>query len=326
MEPTPGIEQTTSGRLDYADVKAKALALGFQKVGILDVPGDLTLDGNGLREWLARGFHGEMQWMAEHVDKRLNPARLMPGTKSILCVAMNYYPGEIPRDHPAKVARYAQGEDYHHVIKNRLKELLAWMKTRDPDIEGRSLTDSAPILEKALAVKAGLGWQGKHSNLITRDMGSWLFLGELLLNRTFADAPRPEPVPDLCGTCRRCLDACPTQAIVQPGVVDATRCISYWTIEYKGDDIPQPVRDNLNGWLFGCDICQEVCPWNIKFARETTEAAFQPRPWNQNPRPQEILTMDAARFRVRYRKSPVKRAKLHGLQRNARALLPQSGD
>jgi epoxyqueuosine reductase len=303
----------------YNAVEAKARELGFEKVSALVLP-NLVSEGENLKTWLARSFHGEMQWMVNHLEKRLSPISLMPGTQTILCVAMNYYPGDLPDGAEAKVARYAQGDDYHDVLKQRLKALLAWLQAYDAGIEGRPLTDSAPIMEKALAVQAGLGWQGKHSNLITRDLGSWVFLGELLLNVTFPDVLTPEPVRDLCGSCRRCIDACPTEAIVEPYIIDSNRCISYWTIEYKGEEIPGPISENLEGWLFGCDICQEVCPWNIKFAQLTTEHAFTPRPWNLQPRLTEIETMTPSQFKVRYRKSPVKRAKLAGLQRNARAL------
>jgi epoxyqueuosine reductase len=303
----------------YSDVVNKAHQLGFQKVSALSLP-QLEIDGTGLKQWLANGFHGEMEWMVDNLEKRLSPTSLMPGTRTILCAAMNYYPGDVTTGVEAKIARYAQGDDYHDVLKQRLKQLLVWLKSFDPAIEGRPLVDSAPIMEKTLAMKAGLGWQGKHSNLITRDMGSWVFLGELLLNVTFPDAPVPQPVPDLCGSCRRCITACPTDAIVDPYVVDSTRCISYWTIEYKGEEIPSDIREQMEGWIFGCDICQEVCPWNIKFQQETTEAAFVPRPCNRHPRLSEIETMTDAQFRVRYRKSPVKRTKIRGIKRNAKAL------
>jgi len=309
----------------YPELQAKASELGFQKLGCLTLP-DMTLEAEQLKNWLAQGFHGEMQWMADQFEKRQFPQQLMPETKTVLCVAMNYYPGELPNNAQAKIARYAQGDDYHDVLKKQLRLLLTWLQTFDTGIEGKPLTDSAPIMEKALARKAGLGWQGKHSNLITRDRGSWVFLGELLLNITFPDTPPADPMDDLCGKCRRCIDACPTDAIVSDGVVDANRCISYWTIEYKGEEIPQPIADNMQGWIFGCDICQEVCPWNIKFAQETSIEAFLPRPWNLRPDLTEIQQLTDEEFKVRYRKSPVKRTKLKGLLRNVRAMLEQSRD
>ncbi len=310
----------------YAMLEEKARTLGFLKVGLLPVE-HITIARDGLAQWLGLGYHGEMQWMADHLDKRLDPGSLMPDTKSILCVALNYYPGAVAANQ-LKVARYAQGDDYHHVLKDKLKALLQWLQAFDDTIAGRPLVDSAPIMEKTLAVQAGIGWQGKHSNIITPEAGSWVFLGELLLNITFPDAPTPIPVRNFCGSCTRCITACPTQAITEPYVVDATRCISYWTIEYKGDTIPQPIAENMAGWIFGCDICQEVCPWNVKRQQPTQEPAFLPRPWNKAPRPEEILAISPERFKTRYRKSPVKRAKIHGLQRNVTAALqyqkPQS--
>lgn len=299
----------------YPQLIQQAQALGFEKAALLTFP-DLTQEAEHLSSWLNLGFYGEMTWMQTHFDKRKDPLSLMPGTQSILCVAINYYPGEIPENTEYKIARYAHGDDYHDVVKKKLKQLLAWLKTFEPSIEGRPLTDSAPILEKALAVKAGLGWQGKHSNLITKDVGSWVFLGELLLNVTFPDAPTPEPMADFCGRCRRCIDACPTQAIVDNAVVDATKCISYWTIESKQPEFPASIRENLSGWLFGCDICQEVCPWNQKFQVPTAEPAFASRPWNKTVHSAEIKDMTPEQFSKRYRKSPVKRVKLAGLKRN----------
>jgi epoxyqueuosine reductase len=303
----------------YTDVEVKAQSLGFQKIAALSFP-QIESEGNALKTWLAQGFHADMQWMANHLEKRLSPMSLMPDTRTLLCVAMNYYPGDPEPNAEAKIARYAQGIDYHVLLKDRLKQFLSWLQTFDPNIEGRALVDSAPILEKALATKAGFAWQGKHSNMITPDMGSWFFLGELLLNVTFPDAPIPDPMGNLCGSCRRCIDACPTEAIVDPYVIDAGKCISYWTIEYKGDDIPAEIQENMEGWLFGCDICQEACPWNIKFQQLTDEEAFWPRPWNRSPRLNEIEALTESQFRVRYRKSPIKRAKLKGLKRNAKAL------
>jgi epoxyqueuosine reductase len=244
----------------------------------------------------------------------------MEGTRSIVCVAMDYYtPDDYdPADPDAlKMAKYARGTDYHTVLKDRLKQLLAEIQAINPSINGRALTDSAPILEKPLAVRAGIGWMGKNGNVIVPGLGSWVFLGELLLDVEL-DYDLGT-VPDQCGRCRRCIDACPTEAIVEDKVVDANRCISYWTIEYKGETFPQPIRENLNGWIFGCDICQDVCPWNIKFARPTTEPEFQPRPLNRRPDADTLLALDEETFREAYRKSPVKRTKLAGLRRNVRS-------
>lgn len=295
-------------------IQEKALALGFSKVGIIPAEpfGDET--GQHLQEWLALGYQAEMQWMVTHLEKRLNPVSLMEGTRSIVCVAMNYYTTDSDVESEFKIARYARGTDYHDVLKQRLKTLLAELKLIAPNIQGRALTDSAPIMEKPLAVKAGLGWMGKNGNLIIPGQGSWFFLGELLLDIELEYDVQVEP--NHCGNCRRCIDACPTDAIVQDGVVDANRCISYWTIESKQETFPESITANLNGWIFGCDICQEVCPWNIKFAKPTTESEFQPRPLNQNPQAQVLLNLTDEEFKTHYRKSPVKRTKLTGLHRN----------
>ena len=300
-----------------AFIHEKAQALGFQKVGIIPAGPFAQGEGERLSQWLEAGYQAEMQWMVTHLDKRLDPASLMEGTRSIVCVAMNYYtPDEPALSAPValKIAKYARGTDYHDVLKRRLKELLAAIQEMAPQVRGRALTDSAPILEKPLAVQAGLGWMGKHGNLITRDIGSWVFLGELLLD--VALPVDPVRVPDACGSCTRCIDACPTDAIVSDTVVDANRCISYWTIEYKGERFPEAIRENLNGWIFGCDICQDVCPWNLKFATPTLEPEFQTRPLNRQPEAAVLLALDEEQFREAYRKSPVKRAKLAGLHRN----------
>jgi epoxyqueuosine reductase len=301
--------------------------MGFHQLAVLSAPiaGEGFQDAKqGLQQWLNSGFQADMTWMENHLEKRLSPEDLMPGTQSILCVTLNYNTGPQPDTSEAKIARYARGEDYHRVVKQKLKTLLAWLQTFDPTLEGRALTDSAPILEKALAVQAGFGWQGKHSCLITKDLGSWVFLGELFLSRPIPDAPEPEPMANHCGRCRRCIDACPTDAIVADGVVDANRCIAYWTIESKADDFPDLIANNLNGWLFGCDICQDVCPWNIKFEKPSPEAAFYAQPvypWNDDVNLNNILALDEDGFRTRYKHSPIKRAKLTGLKRNARYLV-----
>jgi epoxyqueuosine reductase len=300
-------------------LKEKALRLGFAKVGMIPAEPFRNGEAERLNAWLAQGFQAEMEWMVTHYDKRSDPASLMEGTRSILCVAMNYFtPDDYnPGDPKAlKIAKYARGTDYHHVLKDRLKELLAFAQTLSPGLQGRALTDSAPIMEKPLAVKAGLGWMGKNGNVILPGQGSFFFLGELLLNVELAyDAT---PIDNHCGNCRRCIDACPTEAIVDAAVIDANRCISYWTIEYKGERFPDNIQNNLSGWIFGCDICQDVCPWNIKFAQPTPEPAFQPRPLNQTPDASVLLALDEDAFREHFRKSPIKRTKLAGLRRNLR--------
>jgi epoxyqueuosine reductase len=303
-------------------LRQKALELGFAKVGIVAAEPFLFGEGERLKAWLSLGYQAEMAWMVTHLEKRLDPASLMEGTKSIVCVAMNYYtPDEYDATDPAalKIAKYARGTDYHYVVKDRLKELLACLQTVAPGVQGRALTDSAPIMEKPLAIKAGLGWMGKNGNLILPGMGSWFFLGELLLDVELEyDA---STVPNHCGNCRRCIDACPTDAIVENGVVDANRCLSYWTIEHKGETLPEDISRHQNGWIFGCDICQDVCPWNLRFAKPTQEPAFQPRAINRKPDTEELIALDEDAFREHYRKSPVKRTKLHGLRRNIQSAL-----
>lgn len=298
-------------------IKEKAHALGFQRVGILNAQPFQQNEEKHLHHWLALGYHADMEWMVTHYDKRCDPASLMENTQSIVCVAMNYYTpdGYDAHDPNAlKIAKYARGTDYHYVVKDRLKALLAYIQTLAPEAQGRALTDSAPIMEKPLAVQAGLGWMGKNGNVISPELGSWLFLGELLL--TLPLEADTQGLEDHCGRCRRCIDACPTDAIVDERVIDANRCLSYWTIEHKGDTIPTAIAENMQGWIFGCDICQDVCPWNIKFARPTQEEAFQPRPLNLQPNAEALLALDEESFREHYRKSPVKRTKISGFFRN----------
>ncbi len=298
-------------------LKEKALALGFAKVGIIPAEPFANGEDDRLQAWLSQGYQAEMEWMVTHYDKRRDPGSLMEGTRSILCVAMNYYtPDEYAQGDTTtlKIAKYARGTDYHYVLKDRLKALLAYAQALNPQLQGRALTDSAPIMEKPLAVKAGLGWMGKNGNVILPGEGSFFFLGELLLNVPLDYDLATEA--NHCGSCRRCLDACPTEAIVEAGVIDANRCISYWTIEYKGDAFPPAIQRNLSGWFFGCDICQDVCPWNVKFAKPTQEPLFQPRPLNQNPDGALLMALNEDEFKEYYRKSPVKRTKLSGLRRN----------
>lgn len=298
-------------------IRQTAYSLGFCKIGIIAADPIQADSGRRLKEWIDSGYHAEMAWMVNHLEKRLEPACLMENTRSIVCLAMNYYtPDEYDREKPdsLKIAKYARGTDYHYVIKDRLKILLAQLQERFPEITGRAFTDSAPIMEKPLAVQSGVGWMGKNGNVIIPGQGSWVFLGELFLNVTLDYDS--EKVADHCGNCSRCIDACPTEAIVGDGIIDANRCLSYWTIEYKGDSFPKSIQEKQSGWIFGCDICQDVCPWNIKFATVTTEAAFQPRPLNRQPEATTLLALDDTSFRANFQKSPVKRTKLSGFRRN----------
>src|SRR6185436_14293573 len=259
-------------------IRERALALGFEKVGIVPA---VSLDqaGDRLKTWLARGYHGNMSWMARDPEQRSDPRKLFPAAKSVVVVAKNYYtPAEHCND-PAtgKISRYAWGDDYHDVVGEKLRSLLAWLRQESPGVEGKVCVDIQPMMDKAWAERAGLGWIGKHTNLITTDYGSWVFIGELLLNLELEyDLATVE---DHCGTCTLCIDACPTQAITEPYVVDSNKCISYATIELRDPEIPSGVASSLEGWLYGCDICQDVCPWN-RFAQESHESRFKPRDQN----------------------------------------------
>lgn len=299
-------------------LKDKAVEIGFQKIGVVRA-NELIDEGEHLADWLKLGFHGEMAWMERDPQKRADPTILFPEAKSMILVALNYY---TPHKHTGekdqgKISRYAWGDDYHDVLKEKLRELLDWIKLEFPEADGKICVDTAPVMDKAWAVRAGLGWLGKHSNVITKEYGSWVFIGEILLNLELDYDD--EIVPDHCGSCTLCLEACPTGAIVEPYVVDSTKCISYATIELRGDDLPAEIADNLEGWLYGCDICQDVCPWN-RFEKPTDELRFEPRSDETSIRLDDVLTLSPEDYAARFRKSAIKRAKLIGLKRNAKAL------
>ncbi|HEU4710690.1 MAG TPA: tRNA epoxyqueuosine(34) reductase QueG [Pyrinomonadaceae bacterium] len=300
-------------------IKERARAEGFNKVGIVSAA-PLVEEERRLKEWLARGYHGAMSWMARDVEKRVSPREIFPDARSIVVVALNYYTPHQHENNPAtgKVSRYAWGDDYHDVMNAKLRAVLAWIKEQDPQAEGKVCVDIQPVMDKAWAVRAGLGWIGKHSNVITPEFGSWVFIGELILNLELEyDVERIE---DHCGTCTLCIDACPTAAITEPYVVDSNKCISYATIELRAPELPSSVEQNLSGWMYGCDICQDVCPWN-RFEQVTGEARFAPREGNVNAELRDIVELDHETYVERFRGSAMKRAKLSGLQRNARALL-----
>lgn len=336
--------------------------MGFSKVGIAPAEA-LTEEAVKLREWLNRGYHGEMKWMERDPEQRVEPRRVFPDARSVVCVALNYYtphqhdvsgvstgsePGP-PRGQPAwgvgcdridpypedtrvrqapqsasptgKVSRYAWGDDYHDVLGDKLRELLVWIKQQWPAAEGKVCVDIQPTMDKAWAVRAGLGWMGKHANVITEEYGSWVFIGELLLN---LDLDCDEiGAADQCGSCTLCLEACPTGAIVEPYVVDSNLCISHATIESRAPEIRAGLAVHLEGWLYGCDICQDVCPWN-QMTPETDEPRFEPREGNVNASLSQIAELTPETYAARFRRSAMKRAKLAGLQRNAKALQDQS--
>jgi epoxyqueuosine reductase len=306
------------------NIKERALYEGFSKAGIAGAA-SLASEGRRLKEWLARGYHGEMSWMARDVHKRIDPREIFPQARSVVVVALNYYTPHEHQQNPAtgKVSRYAWGDDYHDIVKAKLTSLLAWIREQEPLAEGKVCVDIQPTMDKAWAVRAGLGWLGKHSNVITPEHGSWVFIGELLLNLELECDT--EPIEDHCGTCTLCIDACPTSAITEPYVVDSNKCISYATIELRAPELPPEVEKNLSGWFYGCDICQDVCPWN-RFEQPTGETRFAPREGNVNAELDEILQLTPETYAARFRGSAMKRAKLSGLQRNARALSTDSAD
>ena len=308
--------------LTSSDIKKKALELGFCKVGIVPAV-RLATEADRLLEWLGRGYHGQMSWMEREPEKRIDPKLIFPAAKSVIVVAMNYF---TPNEHldssvTGKISRYAWGDDYHDVLRDRLKTLLEWISVEDASVKGKVCVDTTPVLEKAWAVRAGIGWLGKHSNVITTDHGSWVFLGEIILNveLDYDD----DVVMDHCGTCTACLDACPTQAIVAPYVVDSRKCISYATIELRDESLPEEITSNLNGWLYGCDICQDVCPWN-RFEQPTNEQRFEPRNNEATLSLKAISEMSHGEYVERFRGSAIKRTKLNGLKRNSAALQKHS--
>lgn len=295
-----------------------ALECGFDRVGVARAQ-SLEPEGDRLREWLDRGFHGEMAWMRRDPEKRSDPRLIFPDAKSVIAVVLNYYTAHKHKGEKAggKISRYAWGDDYHEIVREKLTDLLEKIRVELPEAEGKVCVDTAPVMDKAWAARAGIGWIGKHTNLITTDLGSWVFIGEILINLDLEYDE--EVVPDHCGTCTACIDACPTGAIIEPCVVDSRRCISYATIELRADEMPGEIVDGINGWLYGCDICQDVCPWN-RFQQPASEKRFEPRKGETSVALDEILTMSPDEYAERFRHSAIKRAKLPGLKRNAAVL------
>jgi epoxyqueuosine reductase len=308
----------------------KALELGFHQVGIAAVTAAKSLPdaaaertaAQHLANWLQQSYHAGMQWMAN--PKRQDIRQVMPEVRSLICVAVNYYtPVQRPAGNAyAKISRYAWGRDYHKVMQQKLKALSTWLQAQNESIQARYYADTGPIQDKVWAAQAGIGWIAKNGNLITRRYGSWVFLGEVLTN---LDLPPDRPHTAHCGTCTRCLDACPTGAIPQPYVVDANRCIAYHTIENRAEELPAAIAPQLQGWVAGCDICQDVCPWNQRFANPTDVAEFQPYSWNVAPTLAELATLADDEYDRRFTASAVRRIKPWMLRRNARASLPNKG-
>ena len=287
------------------------MSCGISKAGFLEQ------EAPRLEAWLNQNRHGQMQYMENHFDKRLDPTKLVEGSKSVISLLLNYYPQQLQRDDSYKISKYAYGTDYHFVIKDKLKELLHCIQETVGDVHGRAFVDSAPVLDKAWAAKSGLGWIGKHSNLLSKQAGSFYFIAELIVD---LDLDYDTPVTDHCGSCTACIDACPTQAIVEPYKVDGSKCISYFTIELK-NEIPSSVSGQFDDWMFGCDVCQDVCPWN-RFSKAHKEPLFDPNPQvlSNSKKDWEEVTKEV--FSEIFKKSPLKRTKFEGLRRNIEFLKP----
>ena len=295
-------------------IKQEAKRLGFLSCGISKA-GFLEDEAPRLENWLNKNMNGQMSYMENHFDKRLNPTLLVDDAKSVISLLLNYYPPEIQNPDSYKISKYAYGQDYHFVIKEKLKELLHCIQTEIGDVSGRAFVDSAPVLDKAWAAKSGLGWIGKNGNLLTKQVGSFYFIAELIID---LELEYDFATTDHCGSCTACIDACPTEAIVSPYIVDGSKCISYFTIELK-ENIPLEMKGKFDDWVFGCDVCQDVCPWN-KFSKPHSEPLFNPNPeiLSFSKKDWEEITQDV--FKQVFKDSAVKRTKLEGLRRNVNFL------
>ncbi|TGE19797.1 tRNA epoxyqueuosine(34) reductase QueG [Hymenobacter elongatus] len=304
-----------------AFIKRRATELGFMYCGISKA-GFLEEEAPRLEKWLSRQMNGQMGYMANHFDKRLDPRLLVDGAKSVISLLLNYYPAPEDQqpDDTLKISKYAYGRDYHFVIKDKLKILLADIQAEIGEVGGRAFVDSAPVLDKAWAKKSGLGWVGKNSNLITPGVGSFYFIAELIVD---LELDYDGPIKDYCGTCTKCMDACPTDAITEPYVVDGSKCISYFTIELK-DQIPRDVAGKFGNWVFGCDICQDVCPWN-RFAKPHTEPQFQAHPQLPQLNAVDWQEITHELFTELFRQSALKRTGYAGLTRNIRFVSETEG-
>ncbi|MBX7051765.1 MAG: tRNA epoxyqueuosine(34) reductase QueG [Flavobacteriales bacterium] len=309
-----------SASLKYADlIKSEAKRLGFSFCGFSKAE-FLEDEAKPLENWLNKKMHGEMAYMANHFDKRLDPRLLVPGAKTVVSLLYNYFPHQEIREEQdgLKISKYAYGEDYHHVVKDKLKALSVFMQEEIGEVNGRAFVDSAPVLDKAWAKRAGLGWIGKNTNLINKGHGSFFFIAEVIID---LELPPDGPVKDHCGTCTACIDACPTEAIVSPYVVDGSKCISYFTIELK-KEIPSEYQSKLDQWVFGCDVCQDVCPWN-RFSKPHAEPLFAVKNELIGQSAAEWLDMTEDVFDDLARKSPISRTGLEGMKRNILAATGQ---
>lgn len=291
-------------------IKSEAQRLGFLSCGISKA-GFLEEEAPRLENWLKQNHHGEMSFMESYFDKRLDPTLLVEDSKSVISLLLNYYPPELQTEGSYKISKYAYGKDYHNVIKKKVKKLLNYIKAEIGDVSGRAFVDFAPVMDKAWAAKSGLGWIGKNSNLLTQKVGSFYFIAELIVD---LELDYDYATTDHCGSCTACLDACPTEAIIAPYVVDGSKCISYYTIELQ-DNLPVEMKGKFDDWMFGCDICQDVCPWN-KFSKAHSEPLFKPYPelLSYTKKDWEEITQET--FEKVFTNSPLKRAKIAGLKRN----------
>ncbi|MFP4024719.1 MAG: tRNA epoxyqueuosine(34) reductase QueG [Thiohalospira sp.] len=295
--------------LNTRKIKQKALELGFLVVGISKA-GFLEKESKQLKEWLDKGLHGEMQYMENHFEKRVDPRKLVEGAKSVISVLYNYYPKEKQIEDTFKISKYAYGKDYHYVVKDKLFKLLEFINTEIGDVRGRAFVDSAPVMDKVWAAKSGLGWIGKNTNLISKEFGSFVFIGELIID---LELKYDASVKDYCGNCTKCIDACPTGAL-KPYQLDARKCISYLTIEKKGE-IPPEFKGKWKDWIFGCDICQDVCPWNNK-AKLHSESKFKITDELKNLEKEKWENLDQSTFKKIFKNSPIQRTRFEGLKRN----------
>lgn len=304
--------KASAAATNTALIKEKAKELGFSQCAVAKA-GFLEEEAPRLEAWLNQNRHGQMHYMANHFDKRLDPTKLVPGAKSVISFLYNYFPEqELSQGSHYKIAKYAYGTDYHFVIKDKLRVLLQYIQDTIGEVDGRAFVDSAPVMERQWAQKSGLGWLGKNSLLLNKQKGSFFFLAELILDLELKpDLPMAK---DFCGSCTRCIDACPTEAIVKPGQVDGSRCISYYTIELK-EAIPKEVEGKFENWIFGCDICQDVCPWN-RFSKPHQEPEFQPHPDMQSMKKADWEEISKEVFNKVFKKSAVKRSKYEGFKRN----------
>ena len=297
-------------------IKNIAKQLGFDYCGIAKAE-KLNDDARRLEDWLKKGMHGNMQYMENYFDQRIDPALLVPGAKSVITLLFNYYPKETQAPTAAKIAKYAYGNDYHDVIRQKLKQLLSLLKEEIGEINGRGFVDSAPVLERAWANKSGLGWVGKNGNLINKQSGSFFFLATLIVDIELVyDDPF---IKDYCGTCRKCIESCPTDAILENKVVDGSKCISYFTIELKDALLPDSMKDSFANWMFGCDVCQDVCPWN-RFSKPHSEIQFSPLPQILHFSTQDWEELTEESFKTIFKNSPLKRTKYAGIKRNLKFL------